>query len=133
MPNSIDEYIQSLLQEVAACPLVRSSDILIDRRTLQSGLVRGELYFLDGSVLHFRELIDAQEFIQRLMYSFHYQSEDGELIFRYDDTPHHEVLPGFPYHKHVEIESNAVSAEAPDLKTVLHEIQDLYPLGQTSG
>ena len=54
MPDSIDHYVQLLLEIVAAAPIVRSSNVVLDKRTLRSGLLRGDLYFLDGSSLHQR-------------------------------------------------------------------------------
>jgi hypothetical protein len=83
---------------------------------------------LDGTRLHFRELIEASDKINKHMYSYHYQEADGALIFRYDDTPHHEGLPGFPHHKHSRNETNVVAADPPELIDVLNEIQSLYPL-----
>jgi hypothetical protein len=56
------------------------------------------------------------------MYSYHYQRANATLIFRYDDTPHHSDLPGFPHHKHDGGEQNVVPVESPDLPTVLKEI-----------
>jgi hypothetical protein len=127
MPDSIDLYVRVLAEALAASPIVRSSTILTDKRTLQSGLIRGDVYFPDGSRLHFRELLEAEATASRLMYSYHYLKADGTLIFRYDDTPHHSHLPGYPHHKHVGDESSVVSADPPGLESVLQEIQQGYP------
>ena len=56
MPNSIEEVVQSLLNAAADSPIVSASNIVLDKRTNRSGLIRGDLYFLDGSRLHFREI-----------------------------------------------------------------------------
>jgi hypothetical protein len=87
----IEAYLQSLLGLVAASPIARASDVTIDKRTLRLGLIRGDLYFADGSRLHFRELVEAQDKVIRRTYSYHYQDTDANLIFRYDDTAHHPV------------------------------------------
>jgi hypothetical protein len=55
----IDAYFAALLHIVAASPAVNSSRITLDQRSANVGLVRGEIYFLDGSVLHFPELPTA--------------------------------------------------------------------------
>jgi hypothetical protein len=125
MLDSIDAYLHSLLESVAASPLIHSSSVLFDKRTQQSGFLRGDLYFSDNSRLHFRELIEIQNSVVRLMYSYHYQKGDGTLIFRYDDTPHHKHLPNFPHHKHVFEEGHVISAEPPNLSSVLKEIEKL--------
>jgi hypothetical protein len=56
----IETYLRSLLEVVAASPIVRASNVTLDKRTLRTGLIRGDLYFADGSHLHFRELVEVQ-------------------------------------------------------------------------
>ena len=126
----IERYLQTLLDTVAASPIVRSSSVLFDKRTLDAGLIRGELTFADGSCLYFRELVEMQARVIRIMYSYHYQREDGSLIFRYDDTPHFRTLPQFPHHKHVGSQANAFPSQPPDLIAVLREIETMYPLSE---
>jgi hypothetical protein len=54
------------------------------------------------------------------------QDADGNLIFRYDNAPHHPHLSTFPAHKHVG--SSVIDAEPPDLNDVLAEIDAIiYP------
>jgi len=124
----VEEYLRALLDAVNASPLVRSSSVTLDRRTLQSGLVRGELVFADGSCLYFRELIEARERIIKRMYSYHYQRADEVMVFRYDDTPHFPSLAGFPYHKHIGPEGNVAETEPPALSDILGEIEAMYPV-----
>ena len=126
MPNSIETYFQAMLDAAENMPLVSASNIVLDKRTNHAGLIRGDLYFIDASRLHFRELVEVQEFPVRLMYSYHYQGGGDELIFRYDDTPHYPDLPGFPHHKHVQLESRVTPSQPPDLHTVLAEITELF-------
>lgn len=130
MPSLIEEYMQSLLNTAAASPIVSASSIVLDKRTNRSGLIRGDLYFSDNTHLHFRELIDHQEKVARLMYSYHYQSGENNLIFRYDDTPHHPELTGFPHHKHIGVEGVVMAPEPPGLAEVLAEIESNFPLGR---
>ena len=68
----IEAYLQSLLDAIAASPIVRASTVTLDKRTPRAGLIRGDLYFADGSRLHFRELVKIQAQAVRQMYSFHY-------------------------------------------------------------
>jgi hypothetical protein len=124
----IEAYLQSLLELVAASPIVRASDVTLDKRASRVGLIRGDLYFADGSRLHFRELVEAQDEVVRRMYSYHYQDADANLIFRYDDTPHHPDLNTFPYHKHDGSETSVVAATPPNLPAVLREIEAIHPL-----
>ena len=123
----IERYLQTLLDAVAASPIVRSSSVLFDKRTSDAGLIRCELTFADGSCLYFRELVAIQARVIRIMYSYHYQREDGSLIFRYDDTPHFPTLPQFPHHKHIGSQADAIPSQPPDLIAVLREIEAMYP------
>lgn len=64
--------------------------------------------------------------IRRIEFTFHYQSADDTLIFRYDDIAHYPNLPTFPFHKHTP--DGVIAAEAPNLTDVLREIDAiLYP------
>jgi hypothetical protein len=91
------------------------------------------VYFLDNSRLHFREFVNTESGIERFAYSYHYQSPGGEMIFRYDNTNHFPRLSNFPHHKHVGVESNVVSANAPDLAAVLKEIELLVSVNRQDG
>ncbi len=126
----IEAYVQILSNVIADSPITSTFNVTLDKRTPQVGLIRGEVHFVDGSCLHFRELVEVQSnaTICR-MYSYHYQDADQTLVFRYDDTPHHPNLGTFPHHKHDGSESNILSAPAPGLTDVLREIETLYPLG----
>jgi len=121
----IDDYFQSLLAILAASPIVRTPDVSFEKRSAFIGFVRGNVYFDDGSLLHFRELINLQLSNQPASYVYHYQRADHSLVFRYDNSPHFPELSNFPNHKHSHIESTVASAIAPDLKTVLDEIESL--------
>jgi len=130
MPSLIEDYVQLLLNAVANSPIVSASNIQLDKRTNRSGLIRGDLFFGDGSRLYFRELVTADDLVIRLMYSYHYQDTAAQLIFRYDDTPHHTEMDTFPHHKHIEQESNVVASSPPTLVSVLDEIVNIFPLNQ---
>jgi len=59
-----------------------------------------------------------------IMYAYHYQKQDGGLMFRYDNTAHHMIINTFPYHKHTG-EGEILAAQAPDLEKVLRDIEIL--------
>lgn len=70
-----------------------------DRRSAFRGFIAGVLKFEDESELHFREFIDTTFLEPRLMYSYHYQDGQKQLIFRYDNAEHKPLLSQ-PEHKH---------------------------------
>lgn len=103
----IEQYFQSMLDLLASLPFVESSNVHLEKR--------GEVEFNDGSsLLFFRELMDLRQPIQKVMYAYHYQKAHGTLIFRYDNTAHHRLVPTFPHHKHFE-SGNVTDADAPSL------------------
>jgi hypothetical protein len=69
-------------------------------------------------------ILSASPLVHETVLSVHYQREDGTMVFRYDNAPHFPHLPTAPNHKHVE-ETEVIAAEAPDLESVLKEIEGL--------
>jgi len=70
----IEEYFQSILDMLASLPIVESSNVNLDKRGELVGFVRGEVGFQDGSsLLFFRELIDMNLPVKKVMYAYHYQ------------------------------------------------------------
>lgn len=59
-------------------------------------------------------------------YSFHWQKDDGKLIIRWDNSPHHKNIETFPHHKHI---NKAVeSSKEISLRQVLKYIKKLMDL-----
>jgi len=81
-----------------------------------------DLRFPDGSCLIVSELVEqlGTRRINCIDYKFHYQDAGENLIFRYDNAPHHPHIPTFPDHKHEG--DTIVEAEPPDMSDVLAEI-----------
>jgi hypothetical protein len=126
----VEVYFQHVRDVIEACPLVQSFDIADDKRGTHEGFIRGELHFVDGSVLHLREFVDVETTIDRLMYVYQYRDATKTLVFRYDNTGHHQKLdlPTYPHYKHDGREGTVVSSSAPTLAEVLNEIEGLVPL-----
>jgi len=117
----IGAYFTHLGKTIDNCVYVSSHQYEEDARTETEGFFKARVYFIDGSLLEFREFVNtAVRPVQRYSYSFHYQKED-QLVFRYDDTPHHPELPTFPHHKHNG--QKVIDSIAPSLQDVLHEIE----------
>lgn len=120
----ITEYFQKIESQIADCVYILESNLLKDKRSLHIGIIEGELIFSDESVLHFIEFVNVKESVEVYKYSYHYQTQNGKLIFRYDMAPHHREVVTFPYHKHIH-SNNVMAASAPALAQVLDEIADL--------
>lgn len=127
----IEDYFHQIDILITASRIVHSSSITHDKRSTHIGFIRGDIYFLDSSHLHFREFVNVEHGVDRYMYVYHYQRPDDTFIFRYDNAPHFPDLSNFPHHKHESDESNVVPATPPDLQTVLAEIRELVSPSNT--
>jgi hypothetical protein len=126
----IEAYFQQLREAIDACPVVRSFNVTYDKRGSHEGFIRGEVHFVDGSMLHLREFVDVESGVERLTYVYHYVDPAKNLVFRYDNTGHHKKLnlSTYLHHKHEGTEHNVVASSAPDLAVVLSEIETLVKL-----
>jgi hypothetical protein len=118
----LSEYLHEITEtvgELAETGLILFSELTADFRTKKIGLIKGVLSFSDDSKLFFREYLDLRYKTEKETYSFHYQNQNGGLIFRYDNAAH-KPSSGFTDHKHVG--EQVVQAEIPNLREVLEEI-----------
>lgn len=115
--------------------LLGRSDITIEslrtEATPEGASFRAEVRFFDGSWLSISELLEqvSRGTSNRLYYRFHYRAAEGELVFRYDNRPHHPHLDSYPHHKH--IGRQVIESNPPDLTDILAEIDEI--LYGTSG
>ena len=128
----IEAYFRQLRDLVDTCPVGQSSSITYDKRSTHEGFIRGEVYFVDASVLHVRECVDVETIADRLLYVYQYMDAHEQLRFRYDNTGHHKQLnlPTYPHHKHEGNDKQVVPSPAPDLAAVLGEIETFVQLPQ---
>jgi hypothetical protein len=107
-------------------------------RLLSAGseaLIVGRIRFWDDSLLHFREeLVERSVATVKTDYAYHYQTADGALLFRYDNSPHYPEIETFPHHKHVGTGASELitPARPPDLIAVLREIETMLAARQES-
>ena len=83
--------------------------------------VKGHIIILDSSVLEislyafrYRDDIAVDK------YRFHYMTGTGQILFRYDNAPHHPEIGSYPNHKHTP--DKVIPSKMPSLKDVLDEI-----------
>ena len=126
----IEAYFRQVCQAIDACPVVQGFSVTYDKRGTHEGFISGEVHLLDGSTLHLREFVDVEVGVERQTYVYQYMDETRRLVFRYDNTGHHRKLnlPSYPHHKHEGSEDHVVSSSAPNLPSVLGEIESLISL-----
>ncbi len=121
--NTYQNNIVSIIQKYVDNGCIVSFTFSVDARSNHIGFIQGSLEFLQGSRLFFREYVDLQESIEKLSYSFHYQDQENNLIFRYDNAQHKPDL-GYVEHKH--IRDKIISSKIPDIEQVILEIVNEY-------
>jgi hypothetical protein len=111
--------VRALLESVAQVYVERYEEQILSENR---GNLRVRLRFADQALL---EISEAVVFVagapQWLSYRYHYQDSSADLVFRYDNAPHHPEVPTHPEHKHV---GHLVLATThPSIEQVVQEIQ----------
>lgn len=112
-------HIADTLNQVIATGEAVLLTLQVDQRSALQGFLAGALQFGDGAELHFREFVNISQSEPRIMYAYHYQDANADLIFRYDNAAHRPVLP-HATHKHTP--SGVEAAPAPTLVEVLDHV-----------
>ena len=121
----LTEYLSGivkLIDEYSRTELIIDSELTTDFRTEKIGIIKGSITFSNNSRLIFTEYLDLRYKIEKLNYSFHYQKQDGLLIFRYDNARHKPPSDAYG-HKHLPA-GKVFAAEPPSLKDIFTEIMD---------
>ncbi len=120
--SSFNEYAEHILNTIGGL-LATGQAVLaeqsIDQRSMLRGFIAGVLQFEDGSELHFREYVDTSLPEPRVMYAYHYQDANDDLVFRYDNAAHKPALPHSD-HKHTPTAVHA--SKRPTFDMVVDEI-----------
>jgi len=100
-----------------------------DEPVEDQGEFQARISFYDASSLVANEKVRLEDGdIIKDRYSYHYQKSNTDLVFRYDNAPHHPEIETFPHHKHVESDDNVIASQPPDVSEVLVEIDEIiYP------
>lgn len=118
----IKRFVENLEKTIAASSIVLSSNI--QKHFGPNGktvYVKGQIIFMNSSILEIA--IFVTEFGNTLSidkYRLHYMDNHGQMLFRYDNAPHHHELPTCPHHKHTP--EKIIQTTMPSLKDILNEI-----------
>lgn len=81
----------------------------------KQGYINGSVIFENNDRLDFVEVINTDS-QSKIKYRYHYMNQNQEIIFRYDNAPHHIEITTFPHHKH---EGNVIK---PSIEPTLYDI-----------
>jgi hypothetical protein len=115
------EYLESVKEHLLTDPIVTGFDIRRERHTATAAHLRVRVSLVDGSRLEFSEYAERspQERMQVAVYSYHWESAQGQLICRWDNAPHFPGLPGFPHHVHDGQSGTTLPGQPLDIFAVL--------------
>lgn len=83
--------------------------------------LKGQLTIIDSSVLEIAMFAtESRETLSIDKYRLHYMTSAGQMLFRYDNSPHHPEIGSHPHHKH--IPDKIIPTPMPTIKAVLNEI-----------
>jgi len=121
---TVAEYLDAVKDRLLTDAVVSRLDIIRERRTAADGHLRARLALIDGSWLEFSEYVQRSPdgSIEAVTYSYHWADASGDLVRRWDNTPHFPGLPGFPHHIHVGPGDEVSPGEPVSLFAVLDEV-----------
>jgi len=125
----IENYFATIDTVLTDVPFVQSIELRKEKRGGHAGLVKGIITFQDSSQFHFMEFVNLRAFPQKLKYRYHYVEENNNLIFRYDNAPHHKESKTFPQHKHLS-DARIIDVEEPTLESVIAELERFVDTGK---
>lgn len=118
----IKKFTENIDKTIASFPIVLSSNIqkhyIPDGRAVY---LKGNLIFVDFSVLEIAIFVsESYGDLKIEKYRLHYMKRNGQMIFRYDNAPHHPELASYPHHKHTP--DQVIPTTEPSLRNVIQEI-----------
>ncbi len=114
------EQIDTLLE---SCPNAYTEQYNATILTDQRANLKLRLRFYFKYLLSISEalvIVDGQ--ITAIDYRYHFQDEQNNLIFRYDNTPHFPNLSSFPHHKH--LQNQVIASEQPNIAIALQDVMN---------
>lgn len=121
----MNEYIARIEEQVQSCFLMAAYQLNVDRKTQELAFISGQIDFIDGSTLDFKEFVEkGDKGIEKYKYGYNYR-KNSNLLFRYDNAsdPGAKQLKSFPHHKHT-TDGRIVESHEVAFEEVLKEITE---------
>ncbi len=79
---------------------------------------------IDSSILEIALFVtESRETLYIDKYRMHYMNSVGQVLFRYDNAPHHPNIDSHPHHKHTSAKISA--SNVPSIEDILNEISSI--------
>jgi hypothetical protein len=107
--------------------VVVTYDLVEAQLSVYTGYLEGSVTFTNNARLIFFEFWrQTNTSLERDKYRYHLMDSQNQLVFCYDNAPHHPQIVTFPDHKH--IPDGLLESAAPDFADVFEEAE-LHVLG----
>lgn len=117
----IRPYFQEVEELLSTCPLALDFHFDFTVVDFDRGFWKGRITFRGGFELHlFEYVIVREDQINVQTYRYHFQDSETNLVFRYDNAPHHPNVATHPHHIHTA--DDLQEAQKPKLSEVLDEV-----------
>jgi hypothetical protein len=111
---------------LVSTPVLTDYEIIRSWANTDDGYLRLRATLINGDFLELAEYFVVQE-DQIQPHDYRHQWMDAErqtLRMRWDSTPHHPNLPGFPHHIHQGSESNVMPSVPMSILELLHFLEN---------
>ena len=86
--------------------------------------LKGRLIIIDSSILEIALFVtESRETLYIDKYRLHYMNSAGQMLFRYDNSPHHPNIDSHPHHKYTSAKISA--SNVPSIEDILNEISSI--------
>jgi len=118
----LNVYAAAFEDAIHGCAVTATYSLNTVQLSQSTGYVEGEVTFVDGSRLIFFEFLrQTATGLDREKYRYHFMDASNQLLFRYDNAPHHPGVAAFPHHKH--LPGGVTDSLAPKFAEVLAEVE----------
>jgi uncharacterized protein DUF6516 len=118
----IERFVENIEKAIASSSIVLSSNVQkYFGPALETVYLKGHLLIIDSSILEIAIFATKSRktlYIEK--YRLHYMNSASQMLFRYDNAPHHLEIDSYPHHKHTP--DKIVPSTVPSLKDILNEI-----------
>jgi hypothetical protein len=125
--NDPASYLEAIKLRLIVSPIIAEYRILKERATRTDGYVRLRATLTNGDFLEMVEAFERGPSDIAIVDYRHHRMDAAQprLRRRWDCTPHHPELPGFPHHVHIESEGTAIPGKPMSIMATLDALERL--------
>ncbi len=88
--------MQKILKSFRESKIIKNHTVIDFNSGRDFFYYKAKLELINDDFLYIKEYTSSKEHI----YSYHWQNNEGKLIIRWDNSPHHKSLKTYSHHKH---------------------------------